>query len=102
MCVFALNLSEMANLLYSGKPGELCVSGYLVQKGYWEDDEQTRNVVRKHPQDKSGDEGIKWMHTGDVAIMDGDGYLSSKHSRIIRIASKIVDSCRLQLSDGSR
>jgi len=73
-----------------------------VQKGYWEDDEQTRNVVRKHPQDKPGDEEIEWMHTGDVAIMDEDGYLSSKHSKCIAIASKVINPCRLQLLDGSR
>ncbi|KDQ20227.1 hypothetical protein BOTBODRAFT_101410 [Botryobasidium botryosum FD-172 SS1] len=54
-----------------GSPGELCVSGYLVQKGYWEDPEQTASVYQRH----DGDTENMWMHTGDSAIMDESGYL---------------------------
>ncbi|KIK70178.1 hypothetical protein GYMLUDRAFT_236596 [Collybiopsis luxurians FD-317 M1] len=77
-----------------GTPGEVCVSGYLVQKGlvpiprgafavaenknklvsraraYWNNDEQTRQVIYKDAED-----GTVWMHTGDEGILDEDGYL---------------------------
>ncbi|KAG9009134.1 hypothetical protein FRB94_012406 [Tulasnella sp. JGI-2019a] len=53
-------------------PGELCVNGYLVQKGYWKDSEQTAQVYHADAKDPSG---TMWMHTGDTAIMDEEGYL---------------------------
>jgi fatty-acyl-CoA synthase len=49
-----------------GAPGELCTRGYSVMLGYWEDAERTAEAV-----DRAG-----WMHTGDLATMDGDGYLN--------------------------
>ncbi|KAG6827598.1 hypothetical protein H0H92_011171 [Tricholoma furcatifolium] len=70
-----------------GVPGELCVSGYLLQKGsafnpyslqfkfefsfdrYWNDEEHTRSVA------KPDSSGTIWMHTGDEGIMDEEGYL---------------------------
>ncbi|KAI0790402.1 acyl-CoA synthetase [Abortiporus biennis] len=57
------------NIVPVGTPGELLVSGYLLQKGYWEDVDQTHNVM------KEDEEGTLWMHTGDEAIMDEEGYL---------------------------
>jgi len=47
-----------------GTPGEFCTRGYSVMLGYWDDDERTKQAV-----DASG-----WMHTGDLATMDADGY----------------------------
>ena len=47
-----------------GEPGELCTRGYSVMLGYWEDDERTAEAI-----DEAG-----WMHTGDLATMDEDGY----------------------------
>ncbi|KAH7107956.1 acyl-CoA synthetase [Auriculariales sp. MPI-PUGE-AT-0066] len=59
-----------------GEPGELCVAGYLLQKGYWNDLKQTQEVVRTHPDEEvNEDQGTVWMHTGDVGIMDKEGYL---------------------------
>ncbi|KAH8116133.1 acetyl-CoA synthetase-like protein [Phellopilus nigrolimitatus] len=59
------------NVVPVGTPGEICVSGYLVQKGYWKDDEQTKSVMRRH----SDDPDTIWMHTGDIGILDEEGYL---------------------------
>jgi len=47
-------------------PGELCTRGYSVMQGYWNDEEKTREAI-----DKAG-----WMHTGDLATMDADGYVN--------------------------
>ena len=48
-----------------GEPGELWIRGPQVMKGYWQRPDATREVL-----DEQG-----WLHTGDVAAMDGDGYL---------------------------
>jgi fatty-acyl-CoA synthase len=45
-------------------PGEFCTRGYSVMLGYWDDEERTRQAV-----DATG-----WMHTGDLATMDAEGY----------------------------
>jgi fatty-acyl-CoA synthase len=47
-----------------GEPGELCTRGYSVMKGYWQDEEKTREAI-----DEEG-----WMHTGDLATLDDEGY----------------------------
>lgn len=47
-----------------GEPGELCTRGYSVMIGYWDDKEKTAEAV-----DAEG-----WMHTGDLAIIDAEGY----------------------------
>lgn len=48
-----------------GEPGELCVRGPQVMKGYWQRDDETREVI-----DKGG-----WFHTGDIAVLQDDGYI---------------------------
>jgi fatty-acyl-CoA synthase len=48
----------------AGTTGEFCTRGYSVMLGYWDDDERTAQAI-----DKAG-----WMHTGDLATMDADGY----------------------------
>jgi fatty-acyl-CoA synthase len=47
-----------------GTPGEFCTRGYSVMLGYWNDPEKTAEAV-----DRAG-----WMHTGDLATIDEDGY----------------------------
>jgi fatty-acyl-CoA synthase len=47
-----------------GEAGELCTKGYSVMLGYWKDEARTRDAV-----DSAG-----WMHTGDLATIDDDGY----------------------------
>ncbi len=49
-----------------GEQGELCSRGYLVMRGYDEDPEATRRAI-----DAEG-----WLHTGDLAVMRADGYVS--------------------------
>jgi fatty-acyl-CoA synthase len=47
-----------------GIAGELLTRGYSVMRGYWDDPERTREAV-----DSAG-----WMHTGDLAVLDAEGY----------------------------
>ncbi|WCL53407.1 AMP-binding protein [Gimibacter soli] len=49
-----------------GVQGELCTRGYSVMRGYWDDEAQTREAI-----DAAG-----WMHTGDLATMDREGYVN--------------------------
>ncbi len=49
-----------------GEPGEFCTRGYSVMLGYWDDPTRTAEAV-----DPAG-----WMHTGDLATMDEEGYLN--------------------------
>jgi fatty-acyl-CoA synthase len=49
-----------------GEPGELCTRGYSVMLGYWDEQEKTDEVL-----DRAG-----WMHTGDLATMDAEGYVN--------------------------
>jgi fatty-acyl-CoA synthase len=55
---------ESGQVLPRGSAGELCSRGYLVMQGYWNDQEKTREAI-----DAEG-----WMHTGDLAIIDPEGY----------------------------
>jgi fatty-acyl-CoA synthase len=48
-----------------GTTGELCTRGYSVMRGYWNQPDQTAEVLRNG-----------WMHTGDLAVMDDEGYLA--------------------------
>jgi long-chain acyl-CoA synthetase len=52
--------------------GELCVSGPAVMLGYLEHPEETAEVIKKH------DDGLVWLHTGDIFTMDQDGYFYFK------------------------
>jgi fatty-acyl-CoA synthase len=52
-------------VLPRGTPGELCTRGYSVMLGYWGDPHSTREAI---------DDG-RWMHTGDLATMDEQGYV---------------------------
>ncbi len=56
-----------------GEVGELCTRGYSVMKGYWNNEEKTAEAI-----DADG-----WMHTGDLATMDENGY--------VRVTGRIKD-----------
>ncbi|HWC22293.1 MAG TPA: AMP-binding protein [Flexivirga sp.] len=49
-----------------GGTGELCTRGYSVMLGYWEQPEKTAEAI----------DSARWMHTGDLATMDDDGYVN--------------------------
>jgi fatty-acyl-CoA synthase len=49
-----------------GQPGELCTRGYCVMLGYWNNPEATANAI----------DAARWMHSGDLATIDEDGYLN--------------------------
>ncbi|MFB7875403.1 AMP-binding protein [Nocardia sp. NPDC056064] len=49
-----------------GEPGELCTRGYSVMLGYWEQPDKTAEAI----------DAARWMHTGDIGVMDDEGYLS--------------------------
>ncbi len=56
---------EIGEVVPLGEPGEICVNGPLVMQGYYQKPEETAKAI-----DKDG-----YMHSGDVGIMDEDGYL---------------------------
>ena len=56
-----------------GEKGEVCTRGYSVMLSYWDDEEQTRETIDE----------ARWLHSGDLGIMDADGYL--------RIVGRIKD-----------
>jgi fatty-acyl-CoA synthase len=57
---------ETGLVVARGATGELCTRGYSVMLGYWNESEKTAQAI-----DAAG-----WMHTGDLAVMDGDGYVN--------------------------
>jgi long-chain acyl-CoA synthetase len=56
--------------LAQGEIGEMIIQGPQVMKGYWRMPTETANMLREHPSISSG----KWLHTGDIAYMDEEGY----------------------------
>jgi fatty-acyl-CoA synthase len=49
-----------------GTSGEFCTRGYSVMRGYWDDPERTAQAI----------DAARWMHTGDLATMDAEGYVN--------------------------
>jgi fatty-acyl-CoA synthase len=59
--------------LARGEPGEFCARGYHVMRGYWNDERATRAAIDEQ----------SWMRSGDLAVMDPDGY--------VRIVGRLKD-----------
>lgn len=59
-------VSEDGQVVRRGETGELCTRGYCVMRGYWDEAQKTAESI-----DAAG-----WMHTGDLAVMDEDGYVN--------------------------
>jgi fatty-acyl-CoA synthase len=56
---------ETGRIVPRGERGELCTRGYSVMLGYWNDNTQTNDSI----------DNARWMHSGDLATMDHDGYI---------------------------
>jgi fatty-acyl-CoA synthase len=57
---------ESGVIVPRGVPGELCTRGYSVMLGYWGNEEATREAI----------DAADWMHTGDLATADAEGYVN--------------------------
>ena len=57
-------IDENGRVVPRGERGELCTRGYSVMRGYWNEAEKTADTI-----DSAG-----WMHTGDLAVIDAEGY----------------------------
>ena len=57
---------ETGAIVPRGASGEFCTRGYSVMHGYWEDEPKTREAI----------DAEHWMHTGDLATMDAEGYVN--------------------------
>ncbi|MEL6190575.1 MAG: AMP-binding protein [Bacteroidota bacterium] len=57
---------ESGQVVPLGEKGELCTRGYCVMLGYWNDADKTAEAI----------DAARWMHTGDLATMDEEGYIS--------------------------
>ncbi len=79
MCVVE---PETTNVLGHNQDGELCVSGPTIMIGYRNNEEETKRVLKKHP------DGKIWLHTGDMASVDENGIVTYK----LRIKRMIVSS----------
>lgn len=58
-------VDEHGAVVPRGQIGELCTRGYSVMLGYWNNPDATRDAI----------DGARWMHTGDLAVMDDEGYI---------------------------
>ncbi|AZA48795.1 AMP-binding protein [Chryseobacterium carnipullorum] len=59
-------IDENGKTVERGEHGELCTRGYSVMLKYWNDPENTKKVL----------DDARWMHTGDMAVMDDEGYIT--------------------------
>jgi fatty-acyl-CoA synthase len=59
-------IDENGKTVARGEHGELCTRGYSVMLKYWNDPENTKKVLDE----------ARWMHTGDMAVMDDEGYIT--------------------------
>jgi len=59
-------IDEHGRIVPVGTRGEICTRGYVVMLGYWDDAEKTKEAI-----DAAG-----WMHTGDLGVVDAEGYLN--------------------------
>ncbi|MEM7708570.1 MAG: AMP-binding protein [Pseudomonadota bacterium] len=66
-------VDDLGRVVPIGEKGEVCTRGYSVMLGYWNDEEQTRATI----------DAARWLHSGDLGVMDDEGYL--------RIVGRIKD-----------
>jgi acyl-CoA synthetase (AMP-forming)/AMP-acid ligase II len=61
-------VDKEGNVVRRSQRGEICVSGYALQKGYFENELKTKEVMQMDGN------GVLWMHTGDEGLIDESGY----------------------------
>ncbi|CAG8975234.1 hypothetical protein HYALB_00011934 [Hymenoscyphus albidus] len=61
-------INREGSIVPQGSRGELCIAGYSLQKGYWNNSEKTNEVMKRD------ENGVLWLHTGDEASFNEDGY----------------------------
>ncbi|MDR2362351.1 MAG: AMP-binding protein [Prevotellaceae bacterium] len=59
-------IDEAGNIVPRGVAGEFCTRGYSIMVGYWNNPEDTDDIIDKQ----------RWLHSGDVAMMDDEGYVT--------------------------
>ncbi|MGH2693084.1 MAG: long-chain-fatty-acid--CoA ligase [Actinomycetota bacterium] len=65
-----VDLDDPEKEVKQGQPGELCMAGPQIMKGYWNRRDETDDMIRVHK------DGIRWLHSGDIATVDEEGYFS--------------------------
>lgn len=61
--------TETYEELSYNEQGEICIAGPCVMMGYFDSEEETQNVLKTH------NDGIVWVHTGDIGSIDEDGFI---------------------------
>ncbi|HJJ29222.1 MAG TPA: class I adenylate-forming enzyme family protein [Methanocorpusculum sp.] len=69
------------NVIPNTEEGELCISGPILMKGYYKNPEATADVMKVH------DDGLTWVHTGDIVTINAQGNLifKSRYKRMIKV-----------------
>lgn len=79
MTILGIFDPETGEELGYNTPGEVCITGYTMMKGYYNNQEETDYVMRRHA------DGTVWIHSGDIGYIDEDGfvYIQGRVKRMI-------------------
>lgn len=91
-------IDAKGRIVPQGTRGELCMAGYSLQKGYWNNPQKTAEVMVKDEQ------GILWLHTGDEAVFDEEGYctITGRYKDIIIRGTETSSFQPYCINDGGR
>ncbi len=78
ICIIRLSILGTTDEAVCGEEGEICITGPTLMMGYVNQPEETNQTLRRHP------DGRVWLHTGDLGVMDTDGFVYF-HQRIKRM-----------------
>ncbi len=80
-CVISVFKPDTTEELGYNEEGEICITGPGVMKGYYQNEEESENIMKRHP------DGRVWIHSGDVGYIDEDGFIFIK-GRIKRMITR--------------